>query len=38
MTKVTLTPKQHHVKLVIARFHRKYGYLPVFSDSSRIDG
>jgi sulfur relay (sulfurtransferase) DsrC/TusE family protein len=38
MTEVTLTPKQHHVKLVIARFHRKYGYYPSIRELSEKTG
>ena len=28
MIDVPLTPKQHNMRLVIARFHRKHGYYP----------
>ena len=38
MTEVTLTPKQHHVRLVIARFHRKYGYYPSIRELSEKTG
>jgi len=38
MTEVTLTPKQHHIRLVIARFHRKYGYYPSIRELSEKSG